>query len=131
MHAGTSVRIFVDKSKTAFAFDDNEHQLQLKMGLNNWTEIHVYDLKKISEIPNVNDVYTGMVPLPRDLFAVDFVIQDFRTTKVCYWHSNCKAVHCTCSGPCNVNHFQLPWNNPTMLETDHVSMCGFYSAIQL
>lgn len=76
------MRIFVDKSQTVFVNDDNEHHMQLKVGLNNWEDIHVKAISKVTEVPNVTDVYYATMALPQDLFAVDFVVQDFRTTKV-------------------------------------------------
>jgi hypothetical protein len=83
MHAESTIKIFIDKSKTVFAHDDNEHHMQLKLGLNNWEDIQVKAIAKVTEVPNVTDVYYTTVQLPKDLFAVDFVIQDFRTAKVC------------------------------------------------
>jgi hypothetical protein len=80
--AGGSLKILVDKSKTVFAFDDNEHHMQLKLGLNKWEDIQLISLSKVTEVPNVQDVYCADVTLPKDLFAVDFVIQDYRTQKV-------------------------------------------------
>lgn len=96
MHTGSTIRIFVDKSKTVFASDDNEHHMQLKLGLNNWEDIQIKSIAKVTEIPNVTDVYVGTVQLPQDLFSAEFVIEDFRSTKVCCHHLHCNCLGCLC-----------------------------------
>ncbi|NJR42994.1 MAG: hypothetical protein HC767_10345 [Akkermansiaceae bacterium] len=87
----------MDKSKTVFVNDDNEHHMQLKLGLNNWEDIQVKSIAKVTEVPNVTDVYSATLTLPQDLFAVDFVIQDFRTAKVRKKHFHCLATVWLCS----------------------------------
>jgi hypothetical protein len=103
----------VDKSNTVFAYDDNEHHMQLKMGLNNWEDIQVVDIKKVTDIPNVTNVYCADVELPEDLFAFEFVIQDYRTSKVRLrtlndaprvgWNQLCNGSSCAISfSPINI-----------------------------
>jgi hypothetical protein len=75
--------VLVDKRRTVFACDQNEHHMQLKIGLNKWTQIYNVELKKVTELPGEDDVYAAVVQLPDDLFRFDFVIEDFRTSKVC------------------------------------------------
>jgi hypothetical protein len=80
---GTLLRVLVDKRRTVFASDQNEHHMQLKIGLNKWTRIYNVELKKVTELPGEDDIYAAVVQLPDDLFRFDFVIEDFRTSKVC------------------------------------------------
>ena len=81
--AGAEVRIFVDKSRTVFAHDDNEHHMQLKIGINKWEDIQEVKINKVTSVPDVQHVYDAMFAIPDDVFAVDFVVQDFRTSKAC------------------------------------------------
>jgi hypothetical protein len=80
---GTKLRVLMDKSRTVFAHDQNEHHMQLKIGLNKWDQIYNLELKKVTELPGEDDVYAAIVQLPEELFRFDFVIEDFRTGKVC------------------------------------------------
>eukprot|EP00892_Ulva_mutabilis_P005442 jgi/Ulvmu1/326/UM001_0330.1 len=78
---GVELRILVDKSRTVFAHDDNEHHLQLKVGINKWEDIREVKLAKVTAVPDVQHVYEAWLAIPDDVFAVDFVVQDFRTSK--------------------------------------------------
>jgi hypothetical protein len=80
---GTKLRVLMDKSRTVFAHDQNEHHMQLKIGLNKWEQIYNLELKKVTELPGEDNVYAAIVQLPEELFRFDFVIEDFRTGKVC------------------------------------------------
>lgn len=65
-----------------FATDDNEHHLQLKIGVNKWEDIREVKLNKVTSVADVQSVYDAMFAIPEDVYAIDFVVQDFRTSKV-------------------------------------------------
>lgn len=57
--------------------------MQLKVGINRWEDIREVKIDKVTSVADVQSVYSALLKIPSDVFAVDFVVQDFRTSKVC------------------------------------------------
>jgi hypothetical protein len=71
---GTRLLVLVDKRRGEFASEKNEHHMQLKIGLNNLTQIYNVEQNKVMEIPGEDAINAAVVQLPDDLFHFDFAV---------------------------------------------------------
>ena len=98
------IRLLVDKVRTVFAHDDNEHHMRLKIGLNRWENIVRRDLKKVTEVRDAGTIYAATIDLPEELFEFEFVVEDARSGKAraayaCSYVCLC-SLHCSVHGVC-------------------------------